>query len=403
VGAVVLVLADGFAADVEAVVEAGAGPRRGASSQAQTSNSAQKHSDGRTAAVVCCQLDSSMPYDTARIAAERGEMFESRWLLALGAGLVLVLVSIAMIAGFQDDPPRRSERPPQRLAPPQYDDEEQEAESTEAAESEETWADDEPEEPADGLRELSGTVTNASRAALEGVEVEVENFGRLRTVSDEDGHFVLHSVPTQALTLIARATGFGDTRVDVKRGEPDAEQTVNVALEDGDGVAGSVVNPEGASVEGAQVACIDDAKQQRGVSTDRYGRFELPETSVGCEGAASYQGFDDSAPAILELGSANLLVLARPASIAGVVLDAEGRPPRSFVISIESFRPAAGGEAERRYRQTFSNPRGSFTVRGLKAGSYVFSVGLPGGKQFRTQPIAVKRGQALTGVRIAAQ
>ena len=75
----------------------------------------------------------------------------------------------------------------------------------------------------------------------------------------------------------------------------------------------------------------------------------------------------------------------------------------SFVISIESFKPLGGGQADKRYQQTFANPRGSFTVRGLKAGSYVFRVRLPRGKEVTTEPVTIKRGERRTGVRISAR
>ncbi|RLB62030.1 MAG: hypothetical protein DRI90_10020 [Deltaproteobacteria bacterium] len=330
-------------------------------------------------------------------------MFEGRWIVAWMAGLVLVVVSVAMIAGLRDEPASRGQSPPSRISPPREHGEEfEEATSELEPDLEEPWADEE-EEPAEGIRELSGIATDSSNGALEGVEIEVADFGRLRTISDEDGGFRLHSVPTQPVILVARATGYAETRVSVRRSEPDGEQRVDVSLADGDGVAGEVVDPDGASVARAQVGCVADFKRQRSVSTDRYGRFELPEGSAGCEAVAKIQGFDDSPQVVLELGTGNLLVLARFASIAGVVIDSDGHPPRSFVISIDSFHPVEGGEAERRYRHTFSNPRGSFTVPGLRAGSYVFTVGLPGGRQMRSTSITVRRGEQRKGVRLSAQ
>jgi hypothetical protein len=53
------------------------------------------------------------------------------------------------------------------------------------------------------------------------------------------------------------------------------------------------------------------------VTTDSYGRFGLPESTVGSAGLASYQGFDDSQPVYLELGTGNLFVLSRLGSISG--------------------------------------------------------------------------------------
>ena len=63
-------------------------------------------------------------------------MLEGRWVLALAAGLVLVLVSVAMVVGFQDEPPR-GQRPPTRMAPPDTDEELEDPETE--TDAEESW------------------------------------------------------------------------------------------------------------------------------------------------------------------------------------------------------------------------------------------------------------------------
>ncbi|MBW2455057.1 MAG: carboxypeptidase regulatory-like domain-containing protein [Deltaproteobacteria bacterium] len=325
--------------------------------------------------------------------------------MALAAGLVLVVVIVAMIVGLHCGGEGRDERPQSEGS--WSDDREdlglpEESPSEQLTSSEELGADDD-DEPAAGFRQLHGIVTDGDNHALPGVEIEVEGFGRLRTVSDGDGAYSLHSVPSQAATLVARATGFAETLVEVGRGEPEGDQTVDVSLDDGDGVAGQVLDPDGKAVSRAQVGCIADFEAQRSATTDPYGRFELPAGSAGCKGVAKAQGFDDAARVVLELGTGNLLVLSRLASIAGEVLDSSGRPPRSFTIAVDSFQPAAGGEAAHSYRHTFANPRGSFTVRGLRAGTYVFSLRLPRGEQLRTAPITVQRGEQRTGLRLRAE
>jgi hypothetical protein len=329
-------------------------------------------------------------------------MIDSRWLVALALGLVVVGVSVAMIAGLSYEPEPQQER---------ADDWEDDWEHESAPRRGETEAQpaDEPAEPqadedeiVEGWRELTGVVSDSAGDPLEGVEVEVEGYGRLRTVTDENGSYRIHSVPTAPVTLVARASGFSETRVEAPRSEPDEEHTADVTLADSTGAAGMVLNPDGAPVSGAEVGCVRDLQQQRGVTTDRYGRFELPGTSIGCDAVARQRGLADSARVKLERGSRNFLVLAPLASIAGVVRYAGGRAPRSFTVTIESFTPAGGAEQARSYRHTFANPRGSFTVPGLTAGTYVLGVTLPRGQQVSSTPIEVKPGQQVKGVQITA-
>lgn len=326
---------------------------------------------------------------------------DSRTLVALAAGLVLVAATLAMIIGLHCEPSRQDERPERRSA---WQDDGEEHDETWQDDSEPQTTSDQPgaaddEQVAEGIRELVGIVTDGDSHELEGVEIEVDGFGRLRTISDGDGAFRLHSVPTQAVSLVARATGYDETWIDVGRGKPNTEETVDLSLDDGDGVAGTVLDPDGKAVASAQVGCLADFKGQRAVATDRYGRFELPAGNAGCQGMARAQGFDDAPRATLELGTDNLLVLSALASIGGIVLDSSGNPPRSFTINVDSFQPAGGGEGSHSYRHSFANPRGSFTVRGLRAGTYVFSLRLPRGEQMTTPPITVRRGEHQTGLR----
>jgi len=330
-------------------------------------------------------------------------MNDSRWLVAVALGLIVVGVTIAMAVGLSHEPERHEQS---AADTDDWDDETAPAYGQTAPEPVEDPGepveDEDADEVVEGLRELSGVVADSAGDPVEGAEVEVEGHGRLRTVTDQDGGYRLHSVPTAPVTLVARASGFAETRIEVTRTEPDGEHSVDVKLADSSGAAGMVLDPDGEGVTGAAIGCVTDMQQQRAVTTDRYGRFELPVASIGCMAFARHRSLGDSPRVKLEVGSRNFLVLAPLGSIAGVVRYAGGRVPTSFTVTIDDFTPAGGGEGQKSYRHTFANPRGSFTVRRLQAGTYLLAVELPRGQQVKSSAIEVKSGQQVKGVQITA-
>jgi hypothetical protein len=314
-----------------------------------------------------------------------------RVLPIVGIALLLLIVPIAMCVGLGSEPtPRASEA----IAPP-FD------EPLDELDEEPFPEEDEPlpePEPAEGLREITGVVSGLDDEPLEGIDVHDEG-SRRHDVTDRDGRYRLRRVGTAPTTLEVRAPGYAEAHLSIARGEPGEQRVVDVFLEAGDTVGGKVVDADGRPVARATVRCADRRDGALAAQTDGFGRFELPAPAAGCEGVAEHQG-SDSPRVTLASGPDNVIELVAPASIAGVVVDAEGKPVRTFVLAIESFRPAGGGTGTRTYRQTFSHPQGRFTMSNVPAGTYVLSASTPRIGPVRTADIAVEAGAQVDGLRI---
>jgi hypothetical protein len=228
-------------------------------------------------------------------------------------------------------------------------------------------------------------------------------------VSNARGDYLLRRVSNAPVVLLAAATGYAEGRVAVAVGGDQAQTRVDVQLEPGDGAAGQVLDPNGRGQRAAEVRCIAPAEGDEApaapptatATSDDHGRFELPATAAGCQVVASYVDFAPSKPRPLELGVGNRLTLQVPASISGVVTDAEGQPPRAFTVTIEGFTRADGSRAHKAFRHTFANPTGRFRLSQLEAGRYVLGIRASGFPPVQSQPIDLKVGQQLRAVHIA--
>lgn len=325
-------------------------------------------------------------------------MSRGQWLIAAGVALLLLLVPLSLCIGLRDDDPR--EAPSRRASNEDDTGDEDEGGGGEAIDEvvsdvDVVEEDEAVDEPPDGVRTLRGRVLDLDDRPIEGAEVSMKDLSGY-DVTDRDGRYLLGGVPAHALGLVVRAPGYAETFLSVGDGEAGGDERYDMTMEDGDSAAGVVLDGRGQRLRGAEVRCVEPAGEAAG--SDVYGRFELPEAAVGCSAIARHGG-KDSPRVVLEAGPHNVLSLAPPASIAGVVVDGDNRPVTTFIVDIDSYRDDEGVERPRRYHQTFSHPGGRFTLSQLDAGSYVLSVSTRDQK-VRSKAIRVTSGETRSDLRI---
>jgi hypothetical protein len=314
--------------------------------------------------------------------------------MAAAAALLLV-VGVAMCVGLSHHDPA-----PQRPRAGVEDDSAQAPEPEPSEEPAELTVAEEPAPVASGQRVLHGTVTDAREEPLAGVEVMVDGHGRLRDITNQEGYYELRAVPSTEGILLVHATGYADEHVKLGVGRPGSRERIDVELRGGSNVGGVVVGPDGAPITGAQVTCLNRADGGLSTETDRYGRFELPTPAVGCDGVARHGDHGNSLAVVLAAGADNVIALSRRGSVRGVVVDGQGRPVPSFVVTLEELTPEGDSSGRRRYQQSFSSPQGRFSVTDLGAGTYVFAVRTPDGQLARTPEIHLATGEQVRGLRV---
>jgi len=183
-------------------------------------------------------------------------------------------------------------------------------------------------------------------------------------------------------------------------GRPGSRERIDVELRGGSNVGGVVVGPDGDPIAGARVICLNRADGGLSAETDPYGRFELPTRAVGCDGVARHRDHGNSLAVVLAAGADNVIGLSRRGSVRGVVVDGQGRPVPSFVLTLEELTPEADASGRRRYQQSYSSPQGRFSVTDLGAGTYVFSVRTEDGQLVRTPEIHVAPGEQVRDIRV---
>lgn len=307
------------------------------------------------------------------------------WLVALGACLALVVIPLSLWWVIQSATARRPLPPP----PPEPVMTEPPATPTEDLET-------------DGLRLVTGTVSDAEGAVVAGATIQLETIARIRTTSDDSGHFTLEGVPLEPVTVTARAEGYEEWSLELDEGRAGDREEVTVLLETARGAGGRVVDVAGNPVLRALVTCRDvEEDPTLGESTDEQGRFVMPSRAVGCEAVARHPDHGDSEPTILEAGEDNLLRLREPASLAGYVLDERGSPLPGASVSIERFVAASeGGGAGKRGTKARADDRGEFELGKLQAGTYILTATAEGRPPGRSDEIALADGEQVRGIRI---
>lgn len=199
--------------------------------------------------------------------------------------------------------------------------------------------------------------------------------------SDDDGHFVVRGVEPCRMRLQALAPGFLPVATDVEVTEGEVLADLELVLDRGAAVEGTVRDADGLPVAGAQVAAVVDSgdlasRLQTPVAVaDADGRYRLTGLAPGRWTLRAEHPDHVRAEARLEVrpGDNTLdLRLGRGVEVAGQALDAAGEPVAGARVSLvaeseaRAFDPAAtGGSGGFRFRAV---PPGTYHLVGERTG-----------------------------------
>ncbi len=212
------------------------------------------------------------------------------------------------------------------------------------------------------------------------------NPDRIETKSDTFGSFEFRNLPEGPRNLIVQAEGYGSLvhpNLSFK-GEPGDEQTLDLQLEVGLPIVGTVVGPDGVGVGGAVITAINaQGITSRGETlSEPGGAFKIDDLRSG-----SYflmvraEGYKAQRQNRVQAGKMDVLIeLGELASISGRVL-AGGAPVPKFTAAVRRTTPNPTPGATMVYEETGTQGEfedGSFTLKNLDGGHYAVYVTAPG-------------------------
>ncbi len=201
------------------------------------------------------------------------------------------------------------------------------------------------------------------------------------------------------LSLTASHPKHGSATESVPAGEEVFEAELALSGAGGGAVSGTVVDGDGNGVARAHVSCEGD-DGRNGATTDKSGRFTLSPESAGCQAFATHPSHGNSELVTLVAGGKNVLTLASPGKIAGLVVDEQGHALNAAIVAVESFIPPSGQTDGPFYKQQKVNEQGEFELSELAPGSYVLSASAPGRPPQKTRTIEVGSGKRSRGITI---
>lgn len=200
---------------------------------------------------------------------------------------------------------------------------------------------------------------------------EARGGGSSETRSRSDGTFRFAAVdPTEAWDLTVTAHGFAATTRELGQLEPRrTKANVVVTLTRGASIMGSVADPDGAPLAGAEVAAVRAGRDPRAMlralfqggagdtpvaTTGEDGRFELADLGAGSwDVSVRLAGFARTTLAGREIGATGApldvgrVVLQKGAILAGRVVDGQDAPVDTAGIAIIESNPLAALAARR--------------------------------------------------------
>jgi len=265
-----------------------------------------------------------------------------------------------------------------------------------------------------------------------------KRLGPFRTGAD--GLFEVPNPPDGRFDLTVEAEGYAPVTVPGVEipGRPPVVDLGVVALSAGVEVAGRVVDGDGEPVEEARVLLLPvrssgwEADLAMGAASvggfretrsDAEGGFRFPDLQAGAPVRlqARREGFVPSEPEELRLPEEGPveLVLRRPASVDGWVVDGAGRPVARALVTAERLPaestdlvtgraggPAAGtgeGSPLSAGASAWTSPDGDFAIAGLQAGRWSVRASAPGLREGRSRPFEVDAGDEVPAVEVVLE
>lgn len=208
--------------------------------------------------------------------------------------------------------------------------------------------------------------------------------------TDKDGNFLFEGVwaGLKDYWISASAEGFGDASRQALNFPGNTTGEVSLTLKPaGESLIGTVVDAEGAPVDGAFVNCSGNAQPggHRQVLTDKNGGFVLGSLTRGTAylNAGKYDADSSrevSAKTQVPGDPIRLVLPVADGAVSGKVVDADGLPVAGAEVS-----------AQFRNRKTISDDNGDFRITGLMAGWFELEAKSKSGSQ--TETIAEERAK----------
>lgn len=245
---------------------------------------------------------------------------------------------------------------------------------------------------------VTGRITNASGAALEGARVAIDEGGKVNyqesVTSDASGEYTLEGAPLGEHAVLFSKQGFAPVKKSITVDRSGTR--VDAQLSEGLSLQGRVVTDTGTPVADAEVNAWSSAANSGGnqTTTDGNGRFRIAGLSSGIYRLhAAKQGFVEGRADDVDIERAGevTLTLRQGATIVGRVTGVElGRPDAQVRVGV--------GAADYSPRWADVQPDGTYRIEGVPAAE-VGVVGVVNGRQYRRADmieITTRSGQTYT-------
>jgi protocatechuate 3,4-dioxygenase beta subunit len=267
---------------------------------------------------------------------------------------------------------------------------------------------------------VSGTVLDASGRPAAGALVRS---GSVAATTDAQGHYRLDGVPPGLQRVEASAPGGMVARKGGVRLAAASPASADLQLQAGATISGTVIDAlTRRPIAGARIAVAEASGSGAGSSepseftrSDAKGRFSAPgllpaDYEIRAVKAGYLAATLPRIPASVRPAASASIALVPAASIAGKVVDAQGKPVAGASVSLEPARSGrgrfAGGGGFAAFRgaraelSTRTGPDGAFRLEGLAAipSGVPLTASHTGFAPAERPGITLKAGQALTGI-----